>query len=496
MSIQNLVLGMRYPNISQGCNAYIPSKDYYSTSDSHRNYNAIDIKGMDTGKDAWRAKNRYKCIAIYDFENTGFYNTVFFTPCDEKGNPVKVMTPSHGLQYVTIKMTHDEKIRVRLNEVYDSDYIIYMEGSKGLKQPANHIHLEACIGITTAITKVTGSKYYNGLQYILKDGLPLNELFFLLKGYTMFEPSDSKRYPWKWVDSVEYTGDIMEYTKDESKGVYGVDLSAYDKDSINFEELSKKAKFAILKVGYGKDLDGQHDECFLDFCKECDKYGIKKGAYIYSYAETEQEAKNEAAHIIRLCNEAGGDFPIGLFLDIEDKLQTKLSAAENTRNVLAYIREIWNTDYKAGVYSYSSFFDSYLYADQIQGNAIIWVANYGLNDGNYSDITTNFDYDIRQYTSKNADKSFSSRDSLDQNLHFGYSNYVVEEQTSDSLYKNILKQLDEMSEKISKITALEKSIAELNSKIEDLNQKNLDLSNDVDELEERVTSAGNVLLGG
>lgn len=490
--MENLILGMRYPNISQGCNAYIPEDDRWSTTASHRNYNAIDIRGMDTGSDGWRAKNHVKCIAAYPVSTTGFYNTVFFTPCDVYGNPVKVMTACHGAQFVTFKMTHDTRIRINVGQIYSGDQIIYMEGTTG--GVPNHVHLEACLGITTKITKVTGSQYSRGRQFILEDGLPLNELFFCLKGYTQFEPTDNKHYPWKWVDSIECKEEVPVITKDEKTGVYGVDLSQYDKSSINFEKLAKTAKYAILRVGFGKDLDGQHDSAFKDFCTQCDKYGIKKGAYIYSYAETETEARNEACHIIRLCDEAGGDFPIGLFLDMEDRLQTKLSATVNTRNVLAYIDEIWKTNYKAGFYSYHGFMDQYVDMSQIVGNAVVWVADFGVNDGTYHSIETSFDYDIRQYTSINSDKDFSSRDQLDQNLHFGYSNYVREpvEEDPDHDVSQVVEDVDAMRHAVAN---LQNQLEILNKQVEALQLENATQDLSIENLEGRLSVAGNALLG-
>lgn len=490
--MENLILGMRYPNISQGCNGYIPSDNRWSTNASHMNYNAIDISGMDTGADAWRAKNHVKCIAAYPVNTTGFYNTVFFSPCDEYGNPVKVMTACHGAQYVTFKMTHDTKVRTKVGQVYSGDDIIYMEGTTG--DVPNHVHLEACLGITTKITKVTGPQYFGSKQYILADGLPLNELFFCLSGYTQFEPTDNKQYPWKWVDSVECKeGEIM-ITKDEKTGVYGVDLSQYDKDTIDWEKLAKVAKYAILRAGFGKDIDGQHDECFLDFCAKCDQYGIKKGAYIYSYAETETEARNEAKHIIRLCNEAGGDFPIGLFLDQEDNLQKNLSINVNTRNVLAYIDEIWKTAYKAGYYTYHSFAGAHVDMSQIQGNAIIWIADFGVNDGEYHPITTDFDYDIRQYTSTNNGRDFSSRSGLDQNLHFGYSNYVTEpvEEDPDHDVSAVEEDVDAMKHAIAN---LENQLEILNKQISVLGEENETQDDLIKELDSRLSVAGNALLG-
>lgn len=421
--MQNAILGMRTINVSQGNNAWIPSKNYFSNDASHMGINALDLAGEDTGKDVWRAKNRWKCVAVLPYSTTGFANTCLFSPCDEFGNLVEVNTPS-GIKPLTIALTHDDTIRVEVGKVYEGEIFIYREGVTG-KVTGAHIHGEACFAFVTSKVKLTGSQYYGGAAWVLPDAVPLHEALFLLNGYNIIK--DGGGYDWQWVDSIESEVKEEMITKDESKGVYGVDLSTYDKDTIDWEKLAKQAKFAILRCGYGADKDGQHDDTFFEFCKKCDEYGIKKGAYIYSYAENEQEAINEANHIIRLCNEAGGDFPVGLFLDMEDKLQSALSTETNTKNVLTYINRIWTTSYKAGFYSMQSFMDTKVDMSQIVGNAIIWVANFGVNDGYYHDITTSFEYDIRQYTSINADKDFSSRSGLDQNLHFAFDEYLPQE---------------------------------------------------------------------
>lgn len=423
---------------------------------SHKNLNAYDLNGMDTGVDRFRTFNDLEVVGIQDYNTTGFANTVLFY---DKENDV------------TLAMTHCNSIPsgCYVGNVFHAGDTIYYEGkqpAKGATAPTgNHIHLEIGRGKQEEKEKINGI-------WQLRSLINIEDYFYIDSSYTTVRDDGGYIFSYD-IESEEHEM----INKDQSKGVYGVDLSTYDKNTIDWEKLAKVAKFAILRCGFGADRDGQHDDTFFDFCRKCDEYGIKKGAYIYSYAENEQEAINEANHIIRLCNEAGGDFPIGLFLDMEDKLQSALPVETNTKNVLAYINQIWTTPYKAGFYSMQSFCNNKVDMSRIVGNAIVWVANFGSNDGYYHDITTNFEYDIRQYTSINADKDFSNRSGLDQNLHFAYDAYIetpevpmpeptpdpgVPDEEYEALKKeyedlqvengNLKKQIDEMAAKIETLT--------------------------------------------
>lgn len=204
--MQNAILGMRTINVSQG---------NYSNY-SHKGINALDLAGEDTGKDVWRAKNRWKCVNVLPYSTTGFANTCLFSPCDELGNLVEVNTPS-GVKPLTIALTHDNTIRVQKGKIYNLDEYIYLEGTAG-NATGNHIHAESCFAFVTSKVKLTGSQYYGGAAWVLPNAVPLNEALFLLVGYNKVKYGGL--YEWKTVDSVEYEEKEMVINEGENKVTY------------------------------------------------------------------------------------------------------------------------------------------------------------------------------------------------------------------------------------------------------------------------------------
>ena len=77
------------------------------------------------------------------------------------------------------------------------------------------------------------------------------------------------------------------------------------------------AKFVLLRCGYGNDLAEQDDKRFLENVRKARDFGLPWGAYLYSYAMTAGEAESEAAHALRLLEQAGKP-PYGVWFDMED----------------------------------------------------------------------------------------------------------------------------------------------------------------------------------
>lgn len=214
--MQNAILGMRTINVSQGNNAWIPSKNYFSNDASHMGINALDLAGEDTGADVWRAKNRWKCVKVLPLAPTGFANTCLFSPCDEKGELVKVNTPS-GVRELTIALTHDYSIRVKEGGIYSLEQFIYMEGKAG-NVTGYHIHAEACFAFVTNKVKLKGSQYQVGYVYVLPNAVPLHEALFLLNGYNIIK--DGGGYDWQWVNSIESEDKPMVINEGENRVTY------------------------------------------------------------------------------------------------------------------------------------------------------------------------------------------------------------------------------------------------------------------------------------
>ncbi|MDE6730304.1 MAG: hypothetical protein K2J71_05965 [Oscillospiraceae bacterium] len=72
---------------------------------------------------------------------------------------------------------------------------------------------------------------------------------------------------------------------------YGIDVSRHQ-SNIDWAKVknSGKVDFAILRAGYGKVIS-QKDSKFEEYYTECEKNQIPVGAYWYSYAMSEAEAR-------------------------------------------------------------------------------------------------------------------------------------------------------------------------------------------------------------
>lgn len=96
----------------------------------------------------------------------------------------------------------------------------------------------------------------------------------------------------------------------------GMDVSQHN-GMINWDLVKEsKIDFAIIRCGYGRNVEEQDDEMFQRNLEECERIGIPYGVYLYSYAGDREGARSEAEHVLRLI---GNKKPVcGIWIDIED----------------------------------------------------------------------------------------------------------------------------------------------------------------------------------
>lgn len=85
---------------------------------------------------------------------------------------------------------------------------------------------------------------------------------------------------------------------------------------IDWEKARYHIDGAILRCGYGSDYGEQDDEQFRRNADECTRLGIPFGVYLYSYAKSVEQAKSEAAHVLRLIKPYKLSYPV--YLDLEE----------------------------------------------------------------------------------------------------------------------------------------------------------------------------------
>lgn len=195
--MQNMIMGMRTLNITQG----------YNSTGSHKNLLAWDLGGEDSGIDTFRAKNYLKVLAVLSKATTGFANTVIFGTSDQYGNPAYVHTPRLGDQILSIAMSHDNVIasKIKVGAVFGNDEMIYEEGTVG-DATGNHIHLEVGLGWQYKKVHLYGN-YYKGSVWCLQNLVKPEDAIFLLEGYNRV--FNNRGYGVQWCNVIDGGDKLM-----------------------------------------------------------------------------------------------------------------------------------------------------------------------------------------------------------------------------------------------------------------------------------------------
>ena len=103
-----------------------------------------------------------------------------------------------------------------------------------------------------------------------------------------------------------------------------IDVSEHQ-GKIDWEKVKPQIDGAILRCGYGMDIERQDDTYFRRNADECTRLGIPFGVYLYSYADSVEKARSEAAHVLRLIEGYKLSYPV--YLDLEENEQVELSSS-------------------------------------------------------------------------------------------------------------------------------------------------------------------------
>jgi len=140
----------------------------------------------------------------------------------------------------------------------------------------------------------------------------------------------------------------------------GIDISAHQGE-INLRALKSQVDFVILRVGvtgYGSLKTISKDKMFERNYNLCKELGIPVGAYYYSLAVTENEAKKEAQAVLSWIK--GKQFEYPIFWDSESCPNmskyhnvTVMNCGKNqlTKVGIAFLETLENAGYFVGIYA-------------------------------------------------------------------------------------------------------------------------------------------------
>ena len=170
----------------------------------------------------------------------------------------------------------------------------------------------------------------------------------------------------------------------------GIDLS-YCQTNLDYKKLKANGvTFAIIQAGYGR-TSSQKDKMFETHYKGCKDAGIKVGAYWFSYAVSDSDAKQEAQACLEVIKGKKFDYPI--YYDIENDDQFKKGRSFCDGIAKAFLSTVEAKGYYVGLYTGRYACQNY-FSTSVLNKYALWIAEY--NDKcNYSGT-----YGMWQNTSK------------------------------------------------------------------------------------------------
>lgn len=189
------------------------------------------------------------------------------------------------------------------------------------------------------------------------------------------------------------TSDFYSYfgiLKDKEPLMKGIDVSVHN-GNIDWRKVKNAGiQFAVLRAGYGRELS-QKDTRFEENYRNAKAAGIPVGAYWYSYAMTEDEARLEADVFLSVIK--GKQFEMPVYFDLEEKKQFDLGKEKVSAIMRAFLEKVEKAGYFVGLYGSASSLTTHT-ADDIKSRYTIWLAHW-TEQTNYSG-----DYGIWQYSSE------------------------------------------------------------------------------------------------
>lgn len=173
-------------------------------------------------------------------------------------------------------------------------------------------------------------------------------------------------------------------TTAEVEPIFGIDVSRWQ-GAIDWNAVKNDGvNFVILRAySYGEDYNFQENYAGAIAA------GLDVGAYSYTYAETIDEAIQEANDLVAVLGKREFQYPI--FIDIEDPYYYGKDKSLTTQIVKTELEILTQAGYYAAIYSGKNFVQNYINISELS-DYDLWVAQY------YSSCTYEGDYTMWQFS--------------------------------------------------------------------------------------------------
>ncbi len=168
---------------------------------------------------------------------------------------------------------------------------------------------------------------------------------------------NTRNKSWKW-----YDGSVGKNLKAEGGYLKGIDISKWQGD-INWDKVENLVKagkldFVIIRCGFGANLKKYDDSKWRRNANACRDRDIPFGVYLYSYADSVADARDEAKHALRLLEGYYPDYPV--YYDLEDKTVAAAGNANIRKMARVFCGMLTDNGYRAGIYANKNWWETKL----------------------------------------------------------------------------------------------------------------------------------------
>ena len=225
---------------------------------------------------------------------------------------------------------------------------------------------------------------------------------------------------------------VKEIAGETDEITVGMDVSQFQ-GTIDWKKVAESGiDFVMVRVGYRSLGSGEirEDACARYNLQEADANGIKLGAYFFSTAVTEEEAREEAAWTANLLVGYPITYPVAYncegFQNTGSR-QYGLSIGDRSKLAQTFLDEMETQGYTGMFYAARNELaeNSLWLTDELELKYRVWVARYGLTGADRPDYDG--EYSMWQYTNQGSVPGVDNYVDLDM-AYFGYSDTASAQQ--------------------------------------------------------------------
>lgn len=214
------------------------------------------------------------------------------------------------------------------------------------------------------------------------------------------------------------------------KYLKGIDVSEHQ-GVIDWHKVKESGiNFVMIRAGYGKN---NIDKQFVNNIETCNRLGIPCGVYWFSYAYTDEMAKNEAEYCLSAIKPYKVEFPVVFDFEYDSvnyatKKGVTVSQTLASNLVKAFCKTVENAGYYAMNYANQDYLNRY-FAGEAKTDYDLWLAEWPKNP-NFENPPT---CGIWQYTS--AGKVDGIKGNVDMNITYNDYSEIIKNAGLNKLVK-------------------------------------------------------------